>query len=139
VVAVPVVGGELDALGDPVERDDERGAAHPDQEAVDDREGQREPDADRGALAAYRIDLDAARRAATFRRTTSMPTPRPERLEIVSAVEKPGSKMSSYTSASVNVAPGGTSPRSTALARMRSRSSPRPSSETSMTMFPASW
>ena len=32
--------------------------------------------------------------ASTLERTTSMPTPRPEMFEIVSAVEKPGAQMS---------------------------------------------
>ena len=38
-----------------------------------------------------------------LRRTTSMPTPRPERLETVSAVEKPGSKIRLMISLSESV------------------------------------
>jgi hypothetical protein len=75
-----------------------------------------------------------------LRRTTSMPTPRPERLLICSAVEKPASKISLWISSSVSVCASGlTRPRSMALARMRCLFSPPPSSLTSMAMLPESW
>ena len=74
-----------------------------------------------------------------LRLTTSMPTPRPDRSVTLSAVEKPGAKISCQTSLSLGVAPSGSRPRSMALARMRSRRRPRPSSLTSITMLPPSW
>ena len=77
-------------------------------------------------------------RAATFFLTTSMPTPRPETSVTSAAVEKPGSKMSCHTSPSVKVSGAG-KPLSRALARIRSRCSPAPSSLTSMTIFPPCW
>ena len=64
-----------------------------------------------------------------------MPTPRPDRSVTASAVEKPGWKIRSQTCASVGFS-GTARPRSAALARMRSRFRPRPSSLTSMTMWP---
>jgi hypothetical protein len=54
-----------------------------------------------------------------FLRTTSMPTPRPERLVTFSAVEKPGSKISLTTSWSESVA-GLDDAFFPALARIRS-------------------
>ena len=66
-----------------------------------------------------------------FRRTTSMPTPRPERSVTASAVEKPGAKIRFQTSASVGLSAIGM-PFSRAFARMRSRLRPLPSSLTSM-------
>jgi hypothetical protein len=74
-----------------------------------------------------------------LRRTTSIPTPRPERSVIVSAVENPGAKIRSNTSRSSRCSSGLSSPRSTALARIRSGFSPRPSSWISMTMKPPRW
>jgi hypothetical protein len=71
-------------------------------------------------------------------RTTSMPTPRPEILVILAAVEKPGIKirlpisLSDFAAASASLA----SPCSTALARIRAISRPRPSSAISMMMWP---
>ncbi len=76
------------------------------------------------------------RRSSTLRRTTSIPTPRPERSVTSGAVENPGWKISALRSASrrrlVSI------PRSAAAWRMPARSSPAPSSATSMTMLPAS-
>ncbi len=73
-------------------------------------------------------------------RTTSMPTPRPDTLVILAAVEKPAWKMNLWIwasfifSSSASVA----RPFSSALARMRATSSPRPSSAISMMMCPPS-
>ena len=74
-------------------------------------------------------------------RTTSMPTPRPETLVILSTVEKPAVKMKFCTCASVILSTSASeaTPTAMALALMRSRSRPRPSSETSMMMWPPSW
>ena len=73
----------------------------------------------------------------TFRFTTSMPTPRPEMFDTFSAVEKAGRKIRLSISSSLERrVRRGTSPRSCALASTFSRSMPRPSSETSMTMRP---
>jgi hypothetical protein len=47
-------------------------------------------------------------------RTTSMPTPRPDRLVTCSAVEKPGAKMSLRMSSSGGITPASTRPRSQA-------------------------
>ena len=69
-------------------------------------------------------------------RTTSMPTPRPEMSEIVSAVEKPGTKMRLLISSSVSVASGPTSPCSRAFLSTRSELMPAPSSRISMTIRP---
>ena len=68
------------------------------------------------------------RRASMLRLTTSMPTPRPERLVIAAAVEKPGAKIICSSSPSPMVAPGAISPCASALARTRARLMPRPSS-----------
>ena len=67
-------------------------------------------------------------------RTTSMPTPRPEILVTWLAVEKPGMKIRLRISASDFAATSAspTNPCSRALARMPSRSRPRPSSAISM-------
>src|SRR5512141_1184084 len=73
--------------------------------------------------------------ALMLRRTTSMPTPRPERLVTSFAVEKPASKRISKTSSSP-IDSSAWMPSSRALAMMRSRSMPRPSSETSMMTLP---
>ena len=81
------------------------------------------------------------RSASMLRRTTSMPTPRPDRLVTVSAVEKPGSMMS-WNNLVVGQAlrPRCTSPRSSArcqdLRRDRARRRRR---ATSITMLPVSW
>ena len=74
--------------------------------------------------------------ACTAFLTTSMPTPRPDRLDTVPAVEKPGRKSRLSISGSESSASPETSPFSTALARMRSRSSPAPSSPISMKTLP---
>src|SRR5690606_12890037 len=74
-------------------------------------------------------------RAWMFLRTTSMPTPRPDRSVTSSAVEKPGWKIRSQTCASLGLS-GIARPRSVALARILSRLRPRPSSATSITMCP---
>ena len=73
-------------------------------------------------------------------RTTSMPTPRPDTLVMVAAVEKPGVKMNLWICASVSFSASvsETSPCAIALALMRSVSRPRPSSATSMMMKPPS-
>ena len=69
-------------------------------------------------------------------RTTSMPTPRPEISEIVSAVENPGAMMRLLISSSVSVASGPISPRSRAFLSTRSELIPAPSSRISMTIRP---
>ncbi len=66
-----------------------------------------------------------------------MPTPRPLTSVTCSAVEKPGSKIRLQTSWSLSLASAATSPRSTALRKIRSRSRPRPSSLISITIMPA--
>ena len=63
-----------------------------------------------------------------LRRTTSMPTPRPETSVTFSAVEKPGAKISEKIVGLGQGRVGLTRPRSRALARMRSGSRPLPSS-----------
>ncbi len=68
-----------------------------------------------------------------------IPTPRPDRLVMVAAVENPGSKMSCSTSWSLSAAPAVISPCSSALARTRSRLMPRPSSFTVMTTSAPAW
>ena len=70
-------------------------------------------------------------------RTTSMPTPRPETSETVSAVEKPGRKIRLSISSSVSTSSSAIRPRDTAMPRTRSRLMPRPSSLISMTIRPA--
>ena len=69
-------------------------------------------------------------------RTTSIPTPRPERLVTESAVENPGAKSKLSISASLSFASGSTKPFSTALFRILSRLRPRPSSLTSIMTCP---
>ena len=78
---------------------------------------------------------------STAVRTTSMPTPRPDRSEIDSAVENPGRKTSctASTSLSEEARSAGISPRSTALARTRSVSMPAPSSLIVSTTRSPSW
>ena len=55
------------------------------------------------------------------RRTTSMPTPRPEMSETVSAVEKPGRKIRLSISSSVSVASAAIRPLSMAMPLARAR------------------
>ena len=74
-----------------------------------------------------------------LRRTTSMPTPRPEMSVSCSAVLKPGAKMRALISESVSDCDGETRPFSIALARMRSRLRPRPSSFSSTITLPPCW
>ncbi|BBP74159.1 hypothetical protein PHLH7_02630 [Pseudomonas sp. Ost2] len=52
------LGAGLHAFGDHVQRDDEIVLADADLEAVDDRQGQRQADAEGAALAGHRVDLD---------------------------------------------------------------------------------
>ena len=73
------------------------------------------------------MDPASARRRVA---TTSRPTPRPEISVTMSRVEKPGSSVRRAISASVGMASGSSSPRSTARLRMSRRSRPRPSSAT---------
>ncbi len=73
--------------------------------------------------------------------TTSMPTPRPDTLVTVAAVEKPGVKMNLWICASVifsSLGLGGEAARPSALALIRCVFRPRPSSATSMMMWPPS-
>ena len=70
------------------------------------------------------------------RRTTSIPTPRPEMSDTVAAVEKPGMKMMLSISSSLITASGAISPLVIALSRTRARLIPAPSSDTSITMRP---
>ena len=83
--------------------------------------------------------LTAPPRSMTLRRTTSMPTPRPDRSVVAAAVEKPASKISSATASSDMPSPEAIRPRCTALATMASRLRPAPSSATSTTMEPPRW
>ena len=73
-------------------------------------------------------------------RTTSMPTPRPDTLVTLAAVEKPGAKMNLWICASVifSRSDSVTRPLATALALMRSVFSPRPLSAMQMMMWPPS-
>ena len=73
--------------------------------------------------------------------TTSRPTPRPEISVTCPAVENPGRKRKSMSSASVSFSAmsAGARPRSATLVRMDSGSSPRPSSRTVMFNSPAEW
>ena len=73
------------------------------------------------------------RSAVTLRRTTSIPTPRPDSSVTLSAVEKPGRKISSWISRSLSDCASPTRPRSSARARIRARSRPAPSSATCTT------
>ncbi len=66
--------------------------------------------------------------ASTLRRTTSMPTPRPETSVTSRAVEKPGARIREKISASESRAAPSISPCSSARVRTASTSSPRPSS-----------
>ncbi len=74
-----------------------------------------------------------------FRRTTSMPTPRPLTAVTFSAVEKPGANTRFRISRLERSRRSPTRPFSMALARMRSGSRPRPSSSTSITTLPSAW
>ena len=70
-------------------------AADREQQAVEDRQRQRQLDRERRALAAASVWISMRPRSASMlRRTTSMPTPRPEISVTLSAVEKPGWKIS---------------------------------------------
>ena len=73
--------------------------------------------------------------------TTSMPTPRPDTLLTLAAVEKPGLKMRLTISCSLILATCSavTTPFSTALAARACASIPLPSSEISMLTWPPSW
>ncbi len=80
-------------------------------------------------------------RFSMFVRTTSMPTPRPEMSLTFSAVEKPGAKTSRVASRSSKRAACSAvmTPFSTAFARIRWGSMPRPSSRISRFTWPPSW
>ncbi len=69
-------------------------------------------------------------------RTTSMPTPRPDTLVTLDAVEKPGMKMNFWICNSVilSTSDSVTRPRAIASDLMRAVSRPRPSSDTSTMM-----
>src|SRR5260221_7756751 len=87
----------------------------------------------------FTVEIDTLPpRDAILRRTTSMPTPRPERLVTSLAVEKPASKTSPHASWSL-MDSSAAMPSSRPLAMMRSRSRPRPSSEISMMTLPPRW
>ena len=73
--------------------------------------------------------------SSTLRFTTSMPTPRPEISVAWSWVEKPARKIRLPTASSDSCSSAPISPRSRALARMRSRFRPPPSSLTSTVML----
>jgi hypothetical protein len=75
----------------------------------------------------------------TLRRTTSRPTPRPDTSVVVSAVEKPGAKMSSTAWSSLTTSFWPMSPRERAFEMMRTGSIPPPSSLTSTQMLPPRW
>ncbi|NLS29114.1 hypothetical protein S2M10_41340 [Sphingomonas sp. S2M10] len=81
----------------------------------------------------------APRRLSMVRLTTSMPTPRPDRLVTAAAVEKPGWKISWSSSLSLSCWPGWIRPCASALARTRSRSIPRPSSWMVISTSPPAW
>jgi hypothetical protein len=74
-------------------------------------------------------------------RTTSMPTPRPDRFDTCSAVEKPGANTSSRASHldRRSARSAGITPFATALALTFSGSIPPPSSEISRLTCPDSW
>ena len=82
------------------------------------------------SLAGWLLTRTEPRTACTMLCTTSRPTPRPETSVTCSLVEKPGRNRKSSSSASLSRAAiaAVVSPRSTTLARSRSRSMPRPSS-----------
>jgi hypothetical protein len=68
--------------------------------------------------------------------TTSRPTPRPDRFVTDAAVEKPGMKRRLSISDGASSASGEIRPLRMAVARMRSRSRPAPSSRTRITTLP---
>ncbi|MNJ66853.1 hypothetical protein D3C77_629700 [compost metagenome] len=72
-------------------------------------------------------------------RTTSMPTPRPDRLDTCSAVEKPASKISRWMSCSLIGESLSSMPRAMAFSRIFAVFRPRPSSWISSTIMPESW
>ncbi len=73
--------------------------------------------------------------------TTSMPTPRPDTAVTAAAVEKPGRKMKDWICWSVMPASSVSlaNPLATILLRICATARPRPSSPTSMTIWPPSW
>ena len=73
-------------------------------------------------------------------RTTSMPTPRPDTLVTLAAVEKPGAKMNLWICASVifSICASVARPLATTFALIFSVLRPRPSSAISMMMWPPS-
>ena len=79
------------------------------------------------------------RSASMLRRTTSMPTPRPDRSVTCSAVEKPASKISAKMPCSSSSVSAPIRPRSMARARIFAAFRPRPSSLISSTTEPDSW
>ena len=79
------------------------------------------------------------RSASMLRRTTSMPTPRPEISVTFSAVENPGWKISCWILPAAGRLAGRDQALGLALSRIRSVLSPAPSSVISMTMLPPWW
>ena len=77
--------------------------------------------------------------AVMLRLTTSMPTPRPETSVTMSAVEKPGAKISCQTSASRHVVGHRQAVLRAPWPGCCSRFRPPPSSRTSITMLPPWW
>ncbi len=75
-------------------------------------------------------------RFSIFRRTTSMPTPRPDTFDTTSAVEKPAMKIRLSHASSLSTASPAIRPFSRALASTLARFTPAPSSRISMTIRP---
>ena len=73
------------------------------------------------------------------RRTTSKPTPRPERADTTCFDEKPGKKRRLSISVGAKTAPGEINPFASAASRTRFRSIPPPSSATSIITRPDRW
>ena len=73
-------------------RDDVTVVAHADEHSVYNGKSQRQDDRERGALARTDWISTLPRSFSMLRRTTSIPTPRPERSVTFSAVENPGAK-----------------------------------------------
>jgi hypothetical protein len=94
------LGRHVDALGHHRQRQHVVHAADHGQEAVDHGQRQRQADLRRRAAAVGGWQRIWPRSASMLRLTTSMPTPRPDRSVTLSAVEKPGAKISCQTSAS---------------------------------------
>ena len=102
---------ERDALLDLGQRDDVSAARRLDQQAVDQGQGQRQPEDERGPLARVCSRPPRCRgRRGRHRGTTSRPTPRPESSLTVSRVENPGSKIKLTTRGSSAGVPVGTMP-----------------------------